>query len=623
VVSITKISNPADELVPAMLKEGVLWFTPACTGNSFDHRVLPLDNPPQVRCKRIGDHIDGRPGDLTDPSHVVCGVHPDFFRAVAQGAVVPVLEVDASPGSATWAYGFLGRAIEACGVPEDDETGLCSTVRFPVPTHCVANPRRHSGSPPLTVVSWAEAFAPSQSELYGAQGVYWHLVHTVLSALEPCLCGHASRDEQILLQSVAVFLLVTPFNPLLRWLPRPYSPANLDNLPDWGVVTGKVAALGQRLAESRGRPFAELVDADFALEVHTAGSLWEAIPEVFFKHLPPAREAFEEEIGMLSAGLRQELLAALDLIGAQRPDFAITAVRQFHASRRAEAEASASAFPASMVELEAALAGSTNYWGMVYKDCYLRRMPSIAELQELNRSSNASFFSLPPRARYELVYRGKTPGASYGLLQTNEGDTTAFVTYLGQGLIAVIPKGTTESRLARMLPELAVGELYVPAWDLLRRRLAEGRHEHTAPAVPSPEHSPPVPQLFRAPAGTRWEDLELRWNDDSSLIVRLVNPPEGSHLTSKVLTFSELGLRKGQTTDPSPSKAWGMLCDILRDEGEYRGRPDTDEHKAAKHTLGEVRDAINRIVGGSIAGDPIPFDRKAKTYKARFRTPRA
>ena len=376
-------------------------------------------------------------------------------------------------------------------------------------------------------MSWTEAFAPSQKELYGAQQVYWHLVHTVLSALKPCLGGHASRDEQILLQSLAVFLLVKPFDPLLRWSPKPYSPNNLDRLPDWEVVTRRVVAAVQGIAESKGRPFAELIDAHFALEVHAAGSLWEAIPEVFFRHLPLACEVFGEEIGVLPAGLRQELLVALDSISTQRPDFAVTAIRQLHAGRQAGVDAQAPAFPESMVELGKALGDSANYWGMVYKDCYLRRMSPIAKLQELNQWSNGPHADLPAWARHELVYPGKTPGASHGLLQTDEGDTTAFVTFVGQGLIAVIPKGTTQSQLAQMLPELAVGEFYVPAWDLLRRGLLGetcgqaaiiDATEPVAPISPAKEQPPSPVTSSGTPLYTRDECVESRRHIEDVLL---------------------------------------------------------------------------------------------------------
>lgn len=108
-MAIRRVENPADEDVASLEKEGVIRVSANCTALTKDGGSLKLpDAVPPARWYE--------PGEPVDPLEIRGLLGSGFVVAVARGTIIPIVEVDATPGregNVTWALGFLRQVAEA------------------------------------------------------------------------------------------------------------------------------------------------------------------------------------------------------------------------------------------------------------------------------------------------------------------------------------------------------------------------------------------------------------------------------------------------------------------------------------------------------------------------------
>jgi hypothetical protein len=507
-----KIEDPAEKRLLELAKEedGVLWFTPDCRGSTREGRILPLGAYEWTQRQ-----ID----QLLDPRDVCCEVDWDFFGAISRGAVVPILEVDGTlrgRGSATWAFGFIYQAIEACRSLQGFDTEIGDAIRYPIPTHLLASATGDEATGPFSRVAWSQAFAPGQIEISSAYPAYEHLLDTVLVSLAACLLDEQALGDALplgtrLCQELTLFLLVTPFGPMLRWLPESHLTTHIGGLsPEWLRALEQVDEAVRAVTESEGHAFGKTVDNNFRLAMSLGRSFWQTVAEVLFCHLPLVDKVFGAKIAELPVCVQERLRSQLQRLASQRGDFAADAAREWVAGLHPGLDTDHE-LPELLTEVRQVLSDCAGIgrWHFGQGHYCLKNMLHVDHFVFLNSVGlHHPHRSLVADVEHELAHHRNIPGASYWLDTTDQYDVTAFVTIVGRGLIVVVPKDIAVPQLAEMLPELPAGDYYVPAWEKLRDWLSRKRQDESpSTQVDSshPEHEPGTEPITQA-AGTETDE---------------------------------------------------------------------------------------------------------------------
>ena len=118
-----------------------------------------------------------------------------------------------------------------------------------------------------------------------------------------------------------------------------------------------------------------------------------------------------------------------------------------------------------------------------------------------------------------------------------------------------------------------------------------------------------VPRPFPTPDGTDWEDVQIRFCSDHTIQITVLG-------RSEPRTFVEAGFEDGRSPD-KPTLAWQFLVKLATDGGECDKPRSGRAATKAETTVSSLRKGLRCLL--SLDGDPIPYDRGHKTYKAAFK----
>jgi hypothetical protein len=142
-----------------------------------------------------------------------------------------------------------------------------------------------------------------------------------------------------------------------------------------------------------------------------------------------------------------------------------------------------------------------------------------------------------------------------------------------------------------------------------RLRLLDG---HTSDSIFAELRAANVPQpkpddgmvMFPTPAGARWEDVSIRFNDGETVSVRVKDE-------SAVLLYSQMGMIDGRSK--KPTKQWELLRDFVDEHGiiDWGSRKAGREKQKRREMLAKDLRRFFRIDGD-------PFRAEGNGWRARF-----